>query len=226
MTDDIRSQLKAHLEYFRDMGIEYLEMADTEHEKALNKADMLDKLWKEKVDGCTRCKLSQCGRQNIVFGEGNPDADLMFVGEGPGRDEDIQGLPFVGRAGQKLNDIIRAMGMDRKDVYIANIVKCRPPGNRNPESDEIEICIEFLKEQIAIIQPKVLCSLGSISAHSLLGVNTPISKMRNNFYEFCGIPLMPTFHPAYLLRNYTPTTRKQVWDDMQKILKYLESHSA
>lgn len=217
--DDIRDQLNAHLKYFSDIGVKYVNLPDVKNESNNLAADALDALWNNYVKGCTKCPLAQCGRQNIVFGEGNPNADIMFIGEGPGRDEDIQGLPFVGRAGQKLNEIIRAMGLERKDVYIANIVKCRPPGNRNPEPEETAACIPYLEEQIRIIKPKAICALGSIAAHNLLNVKTPISRMRGTFYEYMGIPVMPTFHPAYLLRNYTPTTRKQIWEDVQKILK-------
>lgn len=227
----MKDQLLAHLKYFRDMGIELvppverkaqsLEVIHAGEAHVSDKKTELDALWNDEVDGCTKCKLSECGRNKIVFGEGSADADLMFIGEGPGRDEDIQGKPFVGRAGQKLNEIIKAMGMSREDVFIANIVKCRPPGNRNPEPDEVKSCIPYLKKQIDIIQPRVICALGSVSAQTLLEVDTPISKMRGNFYEFHGIPLMPTFHPAYLLRNYTPETRRKIWDDMQKIMARL-----
>jgi DNA polymerase len=219
--DDIRIQLLAHLEYMKELGVERVESNEEGDKVGRSKADSLEKLWKEYVDGCTRCPLAECGRQNIVFGDGNPSAEIMFIGEGPGRDEDIQGIPFVGRAGQKLNDIIRAMGMERSDVYIANIIKCRPPGNRNPEPEEVESCIPFLEEQVRIIQPRAIIALGSVAAHNLLKVNTPISRMRGNFYEFMGIPVMPTFHPAYLLRNYTPTTRRQVWEDVKKVLDLL-----
>lgn len=219
--DDLRAQALAHLERFADMGIDYVDIADARAEVKLGKAESLQDLWKSRVDGCTACKLATCGRHNIVFGDGNADATLMFVGEGPGEDEDRQGLPFVGRAGQKLNEIIRAMGLERSQVYIANIVKCRPPGNRAPEPDEVESCIPYLREQIAIIRPKVIVALGGTAAHNLLAVDTPISKMRGTFYQFAGTPVMPTYHPAYLLRNYTPKTRKEVWDDMQKVLEIL-----
>lgn len=220
--EDLKMQLVAHLERFAEMGVEHVEIKDKKQEIIHESFSSLDQLWSSKVDGCTRCKLAREGRTNIVFGEGNPAADLMFIGEGPGRDEDIQGKPFVGRAGQKLNDIIIAMGLTRDDVYIANIVKCRPPENRNPEPDEISSCIPFLDQQISIIRPKVICSLGAISAHTLLDTKTPISKLRGNFHDYKGTPLMPTFHPAYLLRNYTPQTRKLVWEDMQKIMEKLK----
>jgi uracil-DNA glycosylase family 4 len=231
----MKNQLLAHLQYLKSIGVEYLpelqidkdnqsrigNNAEENNTMSTSSATSLESLWKNEVDGCTKCKLAECGRTNIVFGQGNPDADLMFIGEGPGRDEDLQGLPFVGRAGKLLNDIIKAMGMKREDVYIANIVKCRPPNNRNPESDEVKSCIPYLHRQIELIEPKVICSLGSISAHTLLEENTPISKMRGNWYEYRGVPLMPTFHPAYLLRNYNKETRAKVWEDMQKIMARL-----
>jgi uracil-DNA glycosylase family 4 len=221
-SDEIKQQLVAHLERFGEMGVEHVDIKDQQQEIKHQNFSSLDELWSKSVDGCTACKLAGLGRTNIVFGEGNPNADLLFVGEGPGRDEDIQGKPFVGRAGQKLNDIIKAMGLSRDDVYIANIVKCRPPENRNPEPDEINTCIGYLNQQIDIIKPKVICSLGAISAHTLLNVKTPISKLRGHFHDYNGTPLMPTFHPAYLLRNYTPQTRKLVWEDMQQIMAKLE----
>ncbi len=161
---------------------------------------------------CTRCKLHR-GRRNIVFGVGNPTADLMFVGEAPGRDEDLQGEPFVGRAGQLLTDIIVAIGLSRKEVYICNVIKCRPPENRNPEPDEIGQCEPFLKAQIESVQPKLICTRGKFSAQTLLKTETPISKLRGKLFEYNGVPLMPTFHPAYLLRN--PASKKDVWEDMK-----------
>ena len=220
--EEIKQQLLAHLERYAEIGVEHVDIKDQVQEIKHHKFASLDELWNNSVAGCTACKLATMGRTNIVFGEGNPSADLMFVGEGPGRDEDIQGKPFVGRAGQKLNDIIKAMGMTRDDIYIANIVKCRPPENRNPEPDEISTCINYLNQQIEIIKPKVICSLGAISAHTLLKSKTPISKLRGHFHDYNGTPLMPTFHPAYLLRNYTPQTRKLVWEDMQQIMAKLE----
>ncbi len=173
----------------------------------------------EELADCSRCKLSS-GRKNIVFGEGHPDAGLMFIGEGPGREEDIQARPFVGDAGKLLTNLILKLGLKREDVYIANIVKCRPPYNRNPEEDEIATCISFLKEQIDLIKPDIIVCLGRIAAHALLEVKTPISKMRGNFSTYSGIPVMPTFHPAYLLRN--PKDKWLTWDDMQKVLEKLK----
>jgi uracil-DNA glycosylase family 4 len=170
---------------------------------------------REDIGDCTRCKLCTLGRKQVVFGVGNPHADLMFVGEAPGRDEDIQGIPFVGRAGQKLTQIIEAIGLTREDVYIANVIKCRPPENRNPEPDEVEKCEPFLFRQIDLIKPKVIVALGTFAARSLLKTDAPISKLRGRVYEYRGAQLIPTFHPAYLLRN--PSCRREVWEDMKKV---------
>lgn len=166
------------------------------------------------IGDCTRCKLS-AGRNKIVFGVGNPQADLVIVGEAPGRDEDQQGEPFVGRAGKLLTDIIAAIGLSRGDVYICNVIKCRPPENRNPEPDEVETCSPFLKAQIQAIRPKLLCALGKFAAQTLSNSDTPISKLRGEFFDFAGIPTMVTYHPAYLLRN--PAAKKDVWEDMKKL---------
>ncbi len=171
------------------------------------------------LQGCTRCKLSK-GRNHLVFGEGSPQADLMFIGEGPGRDEDRQGRPFVGRAGQLLSRIIRAMGLTRDEVYIANIVKCRPPNNRNPEPDEIAACLPFLLKQIEIIRPRVICALGGVAFQTLMETKAPISRFRGTLYPWRnGIRMIPTFHPAFLLRN--PAKKRDVWEDIQKIMAFL-----
>ena len=177
---------------------------------------------RKELGDCTRCKLSQ-GRKNIVFGSGNPQADLVFIGEGPGADEDEQGLPFVGRAGKKLTEIIeKGMNLDReKDTYICNIVKCRPPGNRDPEKEEIVACNPFLVEQLKAIKPKVVVALGKPAASTLLGRNVPITKERGTWHEYEGFKLMLTLHPAYLLRAYTIENRKAVHEDMKKVLKEL-----
>jgi uracil-DNA glycosylase family 4 len=172
---------------------------------------------------CRRCKLAPA-RKNIVFGSGNPHAELMFVGEAPGADEDDQGLPFVGRAGQLLTRIIEAMGMRREDVYICNILKCRPPGNRNPEPDEIAACEPFLRRQIAAVHPRVICALGTFGAQSLLRTKEPISRLRGQFIDYRGSKLMATYHPAYLLRN--PNEKRKVWEDVQKIRDYLKAGKA
>jgi uracil-DNA glycosylase len=171
------------------------------------------------IGDCRRCKLHS-GRTNIVFGIGNPQAELMFVGEAPGADEDERGEPFVGRAGQLLTDIIeRGMRMRRADVYICNVIKCRPPGNRNPEGDEVAACEPFLNRQIALVGPKVIVGLGTFAVQALLKVKTPISKLRGTWHETRGIRMMPTFHPAYLLRN--PADKRLVWADIQEVMKAL-----
>ncbi len=170
------------------------------------------------VRGCTRCDLHKT-RTNVVFGEGNPRADLMFIGEGPGRDEDLQGRPFVGRAGMLLTKIIKAMGLRREDVYIANIVKCRPPGNRNPQLDEITECLPYLEKQIELVKPKVICALGSVAAQTLTGRHNGITSLRGRFHEYLGIPVMPTFHPAACLRK--PAIKKLVWEDIKQVMKFL-----
>ena len=167
---------------------------------------------------CSRCKLAG-GRTKLVFGVGNPSAELAFVGEGPGEDEDRQGEPFVGRAGQLLTKMIEAMGYRREDVYIANVVKCRPPGNRNPEPDEIEACEPFLRSQLAAIGPRVIVALGKFAAQTLLRETAPISRLRGRWFEYGGVRLMPTFHPAYLLRS--PNEKAKAWEDLQLVMKEL-----
>jgi uracil-DNA glycosylase len=168
---------------------------------------------------CTRCKLSGLGRTQVVFGVGNPNAELMFVGEAPGADEDEQGVPFVGRAGQLLTKIIEAIDLKRDDVYIANVIKCRPPQNRNPEPDEIATCEPFLFQQIDLIQPKVIVTLGKFAAQCLLRSEEPISRLRGRMFDYRGAKLIPTFHPAYLLRN--PSSKREVWEDMKLVKKLL-----
>jgi DNA polymerase len=170
---------------------------------------------------CTRCKLHAQGRTQVVFGVGNPHAQLMFVGEAPGADEDQQGEPFVGRAGQLLTKIIEAIHLKREDVYIANVIKCRPPGNRAPEPDEVATCEPFLFQQIDAIRPKIIVALGTHAAHALLKIDTPISKIRGRVHEFRGgIKLIPTFHPAFLLRS--PERKRDVWEDMKKVRALLD----
>ena len=178
-------------------------------------ADALAALRAEIGPDCRLCKLHTLGRRQVVFGVGNPNADLMFVGEAPGADEDIQGEPFVGRAGQLLTKIIEAIGLQRSDVYIANVIKCRPPGNRNPEPDEVERCEPFLFRQIDTIKPKVIVALGKFAAQSLLQTSDPITRLRGREYRFRSATLIPTFHPAYLLRN--PSSKREVWEDMKKV---------
>ena len=176
----------------------------------------LDEIRRELGD-CRRCKLCT-GRKNIVFGSGNPRAELVFVGEGPGENEDLQGVPFVGAAGELLTKMIEAMGYRRDDIYICNVVKCRPPGNRNPEPDEVASCEPFLRAQLRAIQPKAIVALGKFAAQTLLRDPTAITKMRGTWREYEGIKLMPTFHPAYLLRQ--PAEKRKAWDDLQQVMKY------
>jgi uracil-DNA glycosylase family 4 len=184
----------------------------------LEKTSTLDNL-REFIGDCQRCKLAP-RRINLVFGVGNPNAQLMFVGEAPGADEDARGEPFVGRAGQLLTDIIeRGMGIRRADVYICNVIKCRPPDNRNPEPDEVAACEPFLFRQIDIVRPRAIVGLGTFAVQAVLKVKIPISKLRGNWQDFRGIRFMPTFHPAYLLRN--PSDKRLVWADIQEVMKFL-----
>ncbi len=171
---------------------------------------------------CEKCKLSK-SRTQVVYGVGNPNADLMFIGEAPGRDEDLKGEPFVGRAGQLLTDIIKAMKLTRDDVYIANVIKCRPPENRNPEPDELEACHPYIQRQVEIIQPKVIVTLGRFALQSLTGKAYGISAARGQWLDYSGVKVMPTYHPAYLLR--TPSAKKEVWADMKKVIAELEGES-
>lgn len=174
---------------------------------------------REDLGDCTRCRLHAQGRKQIVFGVGNPGADLMFVGEGPGADEDEQGEPFVGRAGQLLNKMIEAMGLKREEVYIANVVKCRPPGNRTPERDECETCSPFLYRQIDVIKPRAIVALGAVAAKTLLGLNDTMANMRGQWFDYRGTKLRVTYHPAYLLRD--PRQKGEAWKDLQEVMKLL-----
>jgi DNA polymerase len=205
-----RADKKAEMRGTGDGGRETLSDAGADHVAALQaiRADIGD---------CTRCPLHAMGRKQIVFGTGNPYAELMFVGEAPGADEDQQGEPFVGRAGQLLNNMIVAMGLKREDVYIANIIKCRPPGNRTPLPEECAICGPFLMRQIDVIQPKVLVALGAVAAKTLLSVNESMGALRGRWYQVRGIDLAVTYHPAYLLRN--PPAKKDAWADLQMVMK-------
>ena len=191
------------------------------------KSQRLATIRNDEVQGCTRCPLCE-SRTNTVFGEGNPEAKLMFIGEGPGVQEDRQGRPFVGRAGEMLNKQIAAMGLTRDEVYIANVVKCRPPGNRTPTPAEVETCWDYLHRQIDIIRPRVIVTLGGPATKQILNTTTGITALRGAWHEFEGlapggpvIPVMPTFHPAYLLRAYTPENRRYVWSDLQKAMSRL-----
>ncbi len=215
--------------HFRDSSVAPLESRMTQDSLFSESQDQPEGLIslaevREELGDCQRCKLCET-RQTIVFGSGNPNADLVFVGEGPGADEDAQGLPFVGRAGKKLTEIIeKGMLLDReKDSYICNIVKCRPPGNRDPEKDEVAACQPFLIKQLKAIRPKVIVALGKPAASTLLGRTVPITKERGTWHEFEGMKLMLTYHPAYLLRAYTVENRKAVYDDMQKVLEILNA---
>jgi DNA polymerase len=196
------------------------------------KQSALDLLNRDEVVGCRKCALCQ-GRTNTVFGEGDPNAALMFVGEGPGQNEDEQGRPFVGRAGELLDKQIAAMGLRREDVYIANIVKCRPPDNRTPAPDEVSTCFPYLLRQIEVIGPKVIVTLGAPATKALLDTKEGITKIRGQWHQFQGlalrsggpvIPVMPTFHPAYLLRAYTVENRKKVWSDLQAVMAFLSEN--
>ena len=182
-------------------------------------SEVLESIRVDVGPACTRCKLHTLGRTQVVFGVGNPEARLMFVGEAPGADEDEQGVPFVGRAGQLLTKIIEAIDLKREDVYIANVIKCRPPQNRNPEPDEVETCEPFLFQQIDAIKPRVIVALGKFGAQTLLRTQDPISRLRGRVFEYRGAKLIPTFHPAYLLRN--PPAKREVWEDMKLVRQLL-----
>lgn len=230
MTD--ADQMKEHLRLFQELGVTgvsrderwRMRTGDGKVQPAVDEGEKetevisLVKI-RNDLGECERCKL-HTGRINLVYGDGNPDAALMFVGEAPGRDEDKQGVPFVGRAGQLLTKIIEAIDLVREDVYIANVIKCRPPKNRNPEPDEVEKCQPFLFAQIDAIRPRVIVALGSFAAHTLLGSEEPISKLRGHIYDYRGAQLIPTFHPAYLLRS--PDRKRDVWEDMKKARNILQ----
>ncbi len=208
---DIKKSLKTRLQVIEKSGLRGAVSAPIE-------ATDLDSLCNVAIGDCKRCKLSKT-RQNIVFGAGNPNAKLVFVGEAPGADEDEQGLPFVGRAGKLLTKMIEAMGYTRDQVYICNVIKCRPPENRNPEADEVDACEPFLKKQLALIQPEVIVALGRYACQSLLKFEGALSTVRGEWSKYEGIDLMPTFHPAYLLRN--PPKKKEAWEDLQKVMARL-----
>jgi len=195
------------------------EVTNSKAESGVTDPVLALRLIREDLGDCTRCRLSKQGRKQIVFGVGNPKAELMFIGEAPGADEDQQGEPFVGRAGQLLNNMIKAMGLRREDVYIANIIKCRPPGNRTPERDECETCSPFLMRQIAAIKPKAIVALGAVAAKTLLAINAPMSEFRGRWFDFRGTKLAVTYHPAFLLRD--PRQKKETWKDLQMVMKEL-----
>lgn len=251
-----RNLVRERLRFYREMGIGPLYRRETtdatvsqtlerEEEETPENQAVPDRVANQSADrdsllceilddigpNCQRCKLAKLGRRQIVFGTGDPDAELMFIGEGPGADEDAQGLPFVGRAGQLLNNMIAAMGLKREQVYIANIVKCRPPGNRTPERDECDTCSPFLMRQIQVIRPKVIVALGATAAKNLLGLNESMGSMRGCFYDFSPrraagdgtesfeCKLAVTYHPAFLLRD--PRQKKETWKDLQMVMRYL-----
>lgn len=225
MPDGFPSSLSlSDLEFFRDLGVRelFLSPAAAAGPAALTPGSMPDLPSLARfLEGCTRCKLAP-GRTHIVFGQGNPKADLVFVGEAPGRDEDEQGLAFVGRAGQLLTKIIEAMGKSRDDVWIMNVLKCRPPSNRNPEPDEVASCRPFLEEQIRLIQPRVIVTLGTFAAQALLETDESIGRLRGRWRTARGVRVMPTFHPAFLLRS--PERKKDVWEDMKLVRDFLAGH--
>ena len=208
-TEKLLTDLEENIKFFAQLGIPSVSVEPS----ALS--------IEERICQCQRCPLSS-SRKNAVPGEGNRNAELMFVGEGPGRDEDIQGRPFVGRAGQLLTKIIKAMNFEREDVYITNVVKCRPPENREPHPGEIEQCKEYLLEQIDLINPRVIVTLGNVSAHFFIPIRSGVTTLRGNFYPFNDILVMPTFHPSYLVRNEgNRQLRKMVWEDMKKVMAFL-----
>jgi uracil-DNA glycosylase len=234
-----RQQLAEHLKYFVALGVDGLgrdpqwsRSPDTTGRPVFpdasyhpvefrgSAAEALAAL-RDEIGDCTRCKLHGLGRRQVVFGVGNPQAELMFVGEAPGHDEDLQGIPFVGRAGQLLTRIIEAIDLKRDDVYIANVIKCRPPENRNPEPDEVATCQPFLFRQIQAIGPRVIVALGSFAAKTLLSTEAPISRLRGRVYDLEGAKLVCTFHPAYLLRS--PDRKRDAWEDMKKVRELLNN---
>lgn len=232
--DEVLARVKDHLAYAHTIGVREIPVRPqqtvslpltpavparaSQPSADADPAAALERLRRDTIGDCRRCKLAPT-RTHIVFGVGDPRAELMFVGEAPGGDEDEQGIPFIGRAGQLLTKIIEAMGLTRDRVYIANIIKCRPPGNRNPQPDEIESCEPFLIAQLDAIRPKVICALGTFAAQTLLKTKDPISRLRGRWHAYQDIPLMPTFHPAYLLRN--PAEKKTVWGDVQTVMERL-----
>jgi DNA polymerase len=228
----VSRELADHLQYFTEIGVSGVSRdpkwrarpdsptpaSESPHAVA---GETLEAIKIDIGAACTRCKLCTLGRSQIVFGVGHPKAPLMFVGEAPGEDEDKKGEPFVGRAGQLLTKIIEAIGLTRDQVYIANVIKCRPPGNRNPEPDEVAACEPFLFRQIDVIQPKVIVPLGKFAAQSLLRTMDPITRLRGRQFDYRGAVLIPTFHPAYLLRN--PSAKREVWEDMKKVRSILQA---
>lgn len=226
---DALSAARSQFEYLSDLGLESQSYDSSASSGAAptvvtteSLTETLDAVRAE-LGECQRCGLSE-ERTNMVYGVGNPNARLVFVGEAPGREEDLKGEPFVGEAGRLLDKILLAMGMQRSDVYICNVLKCRPPNNRDPLPEEVAVCEEFLIRQIAAIKPAVIVALGRFAVHSLLKTNTPISRIRGEWQSYQGIPMMPTYHPAYLLRN--PEGKRDVWEDMKDVMRRLQTESA
>jgi DNA polymerase len=223
--------IAGHLRFFLELGLDGINpdpwwratLARPRGEAARRPAELLAEL-RADIGDCTRCKLHALGRRQIVFGTGNPEAELMFVGEAPGQEEDLQGEPFVGRAGQLLTRMIEAIGLRREEVYIANVIKCRPPENRNPEPDEIATCRPFLLRQIEAVRPKVIVALGSVAARALLETDDPISRLRGRVYRFRGASLVATYHPAFLLRS--PDRKREAWEDLQRAQAVLRGEEA
>jgi len=218
--NEVIGDLKSYLEYLKGMGITSLPLSENIPEKVIRSEILTLAEVRKELGDCKRCKLHRT-RRTIVFGEGNENATLMFIGEGPGYDEDVQGRPFVGKAGQLLTKIIESINLPREEVYIANIIKCRPPQNRNPEPDEIQSCNPFLMNQIRVIQPRIICALGTFSAQTLLKTDTKISALRGKLFDLEGIKVIPTYHPAFLLRN--PERKREVWEDMKKIAELIKN---
>jgi DNA polymerase len=246
---ELQQQLAERVRFYRELGIydfyrrenatsipestvetqqaaslpERADRAETQISSSIPKEEMTPeqalRVIREDIGDCTRCVLHKQGRKQIVYGVGNPRADIMFIGEAPGADEDQQGEPFVGRAGQLLNNMISAMGIRREDVYIANIIKCRPPGNRTPEREECETCSPFLMRQIEVVKPKIIVALGAVAAKTLLGVNDAMINLRGKIYDFKKTKLAVTYHPAYLLRD--PRQKKEAWKDLQMVMRHL-----
>ena len=222
---DSRDIVQEYLEIVatvREFVEDQMELGFTEHHEPKKQTPFAGfnlKRLRDEAVGCVRCELHQ-NRNTVVFGTGDENAELMFVGEAPGADEDRQGEPFVGRAGQLLTKIIEAVGYAREEVYIANVIKCRPPGNRNPKPTEVETCEPFLLKQIELIQPNVICALGTFAAQTLLRTDQKISALRGKFHDYSGVKVMPTYHPAYLLRN--PHAKREVWEDMKMVIAELK----
>jgi uracil-DNA glycosylase family 4 len=237
---DLRQQVAEHLRFYAELGVNGVSTSPTwrkgepqssipeprssdTHPLQVFGSEALAAIQADLGADCARCKLHRMGRRQVVFGVGNPDADLMFIGEAPGADEDLQGIPFVGRAGQLLTKMIQAIQLERDQVYIANVIKCRPPGNRNPEPDEIDTCQPFLFRQIEAVRPKVIVALGSFAAKTLLKTQDSISRLRGRVYDFQGAKLIPTFHPSYLLRS--PQFKREAWEDLKRARALLNTQS-